>query len=255
MLIKITNRCSMGCSHCMEDSTPAGEHMDRDTFDRALDCADRLEALAIAAGYQLLLLGGGECTEHPAIVEYVNVALERGRKVILLSNGMWLSNNRLRNELLRDGVAVQVTNDPRFYPRVPPRITHARVAYVGSLSLLTPMGRHAGKGPVGPIPLRHGPTSFNLRSITRATNGDIRVGIAHLRLRAMQGSMASGHCTPSISADGAVRVGESNACYELGTVDSSPEEMSRALDDMRCNRCGLVDNLSPEQARAIGERR
>ena len=36
MLVKITNYCSMGCSHCLEDSTVAGKHMTRETFLAAL---------------------------------------------------------------------------------------------------------------------------------------------------------------------------------------------------------------------------
>lgn len=31
MLIKVTNFCSMGCTHCMEDSTVRGGHMTTET--------------------------------------------------------------------------------------------------------------------------------------------------------------------------------------------------------------------------------
>ena len=44
-----------------------------------------------------------------------------------------------------------------------------------------------------------------------------------------------------------------NEALRIGTVDSSNEELTRGLVEMRCNRCGLVDNLTPEQKRAIGE--
>ena len=36
MLVRITNRCQMGCSHCFTDSTPEGQHMTHHTFEQAL---------------------------------------------------------------------------------------------------------------------------------------------------------------------------------------------------------------------------
>lgn len=41
MLIRITNRCMMGCNHCMVDATPEGEHMAFDTYLGALTLAMR----------------------------------------------------------------------------------------------------------------------------------------------------------------------------------------------------------------------
>ena len=32
MVIKITEKCSMGCSHCMNNALPTGKHMSFDTF-------------------------------------------------------------------------------------------------------------------------------------------------------------------------------------------------------------------------------
>ena len=36
MLIQITNRCHMGCKHCMQDASPKGKHMTDETFDANL---------------------------------------------------------------------------------------------------------------------------------------------------------------------------------------------------------------------------
>ena len=39
----------------------------------------------------------------------------------------------------------------------------------------------------------------------------------------------------------------------LSTTPRSEPITTKALVEMQCNRCGLVDNLTPEQKRAIGE--
>ena len=36
MMIKITEKCSMGCIHCMNNATPNGKHMDFDIFQRVV---------------------------------------------------------------------------------------------------------------------------------------------------------------------------------------------------------------------------
>lgn len=40
MLIQITNRCRMGCPHCLEASTPDGGLMDEATIGNALKLAE-----------------------------------------------------------------------------------------------------------------------------------------------------------------------------------------------------------------------
>lgn len=257
MLIKVTNQCDAGCSHCMEHSTPkSGQHMTMATFDKALDMTARVERLAWAMGANpMILLSGGECTEHPEIVAMVDKVEQRGWIPVLISNGNWLSNRALVGALLRPGRAifVQVTHDPRFYPKAPPpRVSDSRVGYVPSLTALIPLGRAQRKEGIADrgVPLKKAPGSFNLRSMTRATKS-IEQAVAMLRLRAAVGS--SGNCIPSVSHEGDVMAGETRSCFKIGTVDSSNAELTEALVAMRCNECGLVDNLTHEQKVAIGE--
>lgn len=253
MLIKVTNKCSMGCSHCMEDSTVQGEHMQETTFRKALDFARQAEAKAWQMGIPpMILLSGGECTEHPQIVEFVKIVFEQKMIPLLLTNGMWL-NTDLREALLRpewSQMQVQITNDPEFYPQKPPVIDHAQLHYVGKLTHLLPLGRITRKKNQASIPSRKAPTSFNLRSITRSTRS-FQDALAIIRARAAVGY--SGHCSPSISENGDVMAGESRNCYKVGTVDSSMSDITNALIGMQCNKCGLVKNLTMEQKRAIGE--
>ena len=260
MLIKITNYCSMGCSHCMEDSTVAGEHMTRETFLAALALTERLEGDAWRAGIpRRLLISGGEATEHPDVEWFLETVLA-AHDVILITNGMWLDDPALRAKILRPEwrrLMVQVTNDPRFYPRQPTVVPtdDPRVVFVPTLTVLVPLGRmkpsRAASGKDG-VPVRKGPTSFNLRSITRTT-GDVRAALTLLRARAALGM--AGNCSPSISSDGTLVAGETSNCFPIGDVHSTADQVTRALVAMQCNKCGLVDNLTQEQKLAIGEAR
>ncbi len=258
MLVKITNYCSMHCRHCMEDSTITGQHMTREIFLAALALTERLEGLAWSRGVpKLLLLSGGEATEHPDVEWFLETALAAGYRRLLITNGMWLDDPELRAKILRPDwtdLMVQVTNDPRFYPKAPKAVPtdDPRVLFVPSLTVLVTLGRlKRSRLPASP-PVRKGPTSFNLRSLTRSLR-DIREALFTLRARAAMGM--SGHCSPSISSDGTIVAGETSNCFPIGDVYSSAEDVTRALIEMTCNKCGLVDNLSQEEKLAIGEAR
>ncbi len=256
MLIHITNFCSLGCSHCMEDSTIKGSHMPFETYLRALDFTRRIERLAHVVAPPMLLLSGGECTEHPEIVRFISEAVDQGFIPMLLSNGMWLADPEMRKAILRPEwpfLRIQVTNDPRFYPKPVPKehLDDERITFVPSLTLLITLGRAGRKKHLDTKGLqpRKGPTSFNFRSLTRSL-GSAEKAVAVLRARAFQGM--SGHCSPSITDDGSVVAGETRNCFKVGTVDSSLDEITKATCEMRCNGCGLEDNLTQEQKRAIG---
>lgn len=241
----------------MENSTVAGLHMTRDIFTKALELTARLEGLAWSQGIPpLILLSGGECTEHPDIVTYIEEVIRRKFFPVLITNGMWLDNPELRAAILRPEwkhLFIQVTNDSRFYPSKPKEIPiDPRIVFVPSLTKLLPLGRFKPKQATADLPIKDAPSSFNIRSLTRHF-GDIRKALVVLRSRAVAGQ--SGHCTPSISSDGTIVAGESNACFAIGTVDSSAEDITKAITSMVCNRCGLVGNLTQEQRVAIGESR
>lgn len=259
MLVKITSVCARGCSHCMESATRAGQHMADDTFEAALTFTARAEQGAIRAGVvPNVLLSGGECTDHPRLEAYVERVLRQGWRPFLLTHGAWLADPERRRSLLRPSwsrLLVQVTHDPRFYPgEAPARVDDQRVIYVDRLTRLLPIGRArrtSVSAPWAEQPYR-APSSFNLRSITRAT-GSFFGAVSMLRLRSAAGAM-NGQCTPSINFRGEVGVGESLECFVVGTVTSTDAELTRETLAMQCNHCGLEDNLSPAHRAAIGLR-
>lgn len=259
MLVKITNFCSMGCSHCMENSTVQGAHMSREVFLQTLAFVTAVEQEAYQVGVPpFLLLSGGECTEHPDFLWFLQTAEEHKFRIILITNGMWLGQEELRKEVLHPSrdIQVQVTNDKRFYPSAPPVVQDRRVHYVDRLTNLLPLGRAMDKNGVrksiadSGLPLKQAPSSFNLRSMTRSF-GSFFKAVSYMRMRAATGM--SGNCSPSISQDGSVVAGETNLCYVIGDVHSSDEQITENVLNMgSCNRCGLEKNLSPPYRVAIG---
>ena len=250
MLIKITNKCSMGCGHCMEDSTVAGAHMDAVTFAAALDFTERVERAAYQAGCpRLVLLSGGECTEHPDFSAMLDETLARDFQVLLITNGMWLADEALRGDILRPerkGLLVQVVNDPRFYPKAPPRWEDPRITYADHVPMLISLGRAARRRPKSnDPPARKYPASYNLRALVREGRSFV-AAIQFLRALGKE-------CAPAVNDDGSVVAGETRSCWKIGSVRSADEELTEGVLRMgSCDRCGLERNLSQAQRRAAG---
>jgi hypothetical protein len=60
-------------------------------------------------------------------------------------------------------------------------------------------------------------------------------------------------CTPSVVEDGSVVAGESCFCHRVGTVESSNDELTNNIIRMKCDVCGLTENLDLKFKQAIGE--
>lgn len=112
MLIQITNRCRMGCPHCMDASTPDGGLMDEATFGNALklahDCCPSV------------LLSGGEPTEHPLFVDFCKRLSRANTPFAIASNGMWLGDEagEYRFEKiakLKGFLGAQIYSNPKWY--------------------------------------------------------------------------------------------------------------------------------------------
>jgi len=235
MLIRVTEKCRMGCSHCMINAGPNGRHMARDIYKQTLEFIRE-------TGFPLMMISGGEPMEHPDILILLQMAVDAGLKTTLLSNGMFLTDQELTKKVLDLDVLVQITNDSRFYPEKVPHIKHEKVIYEDSIRLVSPFGRALeNKIPV----TRQSPLCFNFRSIVRHFH-DFLQGLYQLRLRMKM-------CTPSINIDGSISAGESNSCHCIGTVYDSNLELTNKVCNMRCDKCGLVNNLDELHKGAIGE--
>ena len=228
MLLKITTKCHMGCSHCMEDALPDGEDMSIQTFLKAKDFIEK-----VYLSLKVVMISGGEPTEHPMLMDFIQ--LLNGYYIIVMSNGLVFSENpELARRLLDSDITLQIYNDSRYYPKKVTPFDHPKIVFGGKINLMSPFGRAVKNGLQS---TRQSPLCFNLRSSARTLKN---FSEAVLSLR-MSGKM----CSPSIDIHGNVLAGESRFCHKIGTVESSEEELLENLLSMECNKCGLEDNLQP----------
>jgi hypothetical protein len=113
MLFQITNKCLMGCPHCMDNSTPDGGMMTRETFSKAL-------AFAKDNGEVHILISGGEPTEHPDLVDFCKEINNTHIRFSIASNGMWLGNFRIEWAMekiskMKNFVGGQIYTNPKWY--------------------------------------------------------------------------------------------------------------------------------------------
>lgn len=229
MLIRITNKCNMHCSHCLSDSNPNGPEMTKDVFFRAYSLSLVLDTAPI------FFISGGEPTQHTNLVHLLKriTILNHPEFIVLLSNGSFLEDEKYSKEILDLGICVQVTNDRRFYPKDISHIEHKRIFYSDRIALISPFGR-AKNNPKIAID-KKAPGCFNLRSALYTT-GNIRSAIATIR---QKGYM----CTPSINVDGSIVAGEAPECGKIGTVNSSIMDIDENLKNLKCDKCNQHKNL------------
>jgi hypothetical protein len=200
--------------------------MTHHTFEQALRFCRRYEPRP-----SLVLLSGGEPTEHPRFYDMVRQAGRELKRcvIIVASNGRWLDDDRVRDRYLDLGVMFQVTNDPRFYPRPIRIVYHPNLKYEHRIGSVAPQGRAARNNIEG---TRQSPGCFNLRS----ANLKLRFGKAIQLLRTQRK-----FCTPAIEPDGSVTAGESTDCQRIGNVWDDEQTLTRGL--YRHCWCRLVDQL------------
>jgi organic radical activating enzyme len=210
----------------MEDALPEGDRMSIETFLKARDFIERTYR-----SLKIVMISGGEPTEHPMLLDFIE--LLKGWHVIVMSNGLFLSGDKDYVErLLATNITLQVYNDSRYYPiRVEPK-KHPKIVFGDKINLMSPFGRAVKNGFKSQ---RQSPLCFNLRSSAR-TLKDFSEAVLALR---MSGKM----CSPSIDVFGNVLAGESRFCHKIGTVESSEEELLENLLAMKCNNCGLENQL------------
>lgn len=237
MILKITNYCTMGCSHCIVNSTTEGKHMTKETFNNAIDFIKRVEPLVV-------LVSGGEPTDHPLFFEYINEIkkIYAKEQISILSNGLFLKDKEKAKRVLSLGCMIQITNDDRYYPIKIPKVNHPLIVYENNIRTLFPLGRAKNKNPIGV----KAPGCFNIRSLVRYSNMNLHVAINKLE------SMMK-FCCPMIGEDGNLYLGESTECKPVGSITSSIEELTNNIKTFRCNDCSMCNNLDFVQKMVIGE--
>ena len=89
MLLKITEKCSLGCKHCLNNSNNNGKHVDFNTLKLVMNFLEDNDLM------NYIIITGGEPTEHPDFYKFVEYIVNRVEK--------YAKNNYKRNKLLSDG--------------------------------------------------------------------------------------------------------------------------------------------------------
>jgi len=239
MILRITNKCHMGCSHCFDNASPEGKHMDFDTFRNSLKFISRSTA-------KMILLTGGEPSEHPQFIEIAELLkrkMARPELMIIASNGMFLHNKKYTEEILSLNIKIQITNDQRFYPQSIPIIEHENLCYINEIQHLFPLGRAVTNNlSIDDMEIKLVyPKCFNARSIVRSryiSNFQDLIKFYELKIQKF--------CIPSIDINGGIHMGETDECFKIGTVTDDLKTIFDKIRSMElgdCNKCGLENNL------------
>lgn len=282
MLLKITEKCSMGCTHCMNDSKPTGKHMDEKTFH------DAVEFLIKHKVFNGILISGGEPTEHPQFVEFIEYlvnqlqndprcsnavhrrkndfrCLDVVKSIVITTNGVWMLTHRDEVERIINlnsptlYISFQVSTDPRYYPEridvddeffTNPRYKPYIVLCDNCVEALYPQGRAADmKDPNGY--LFKGPKCFNVIAILK----QLQFRNRHTDFSDVINSLAQlgKFCTPAIRYDGSIGLGESDLCPRATSIYATDSELLDSIVSFHCNGCSDIIARLPEPYRQLLE--
>lgn len=244
MLIQITNRCHMGCTHCMQNSNPRGKHMTEETFEQVIDFCKQARPLVVS-------VTGGEPTENPLWRAFVRelLALPTKPVVAILTNGAWIDDDKTRinmARLIREAkgrVKVQVYSNPKYYPNHNWTVEReARFRSIGCLPDFTDpifmqdLGRARKNCKEEVSESDHVPSCINSHLIARQARD-----LPHFLSMAAQ---AAKFCRPLIDPDGNVHMSESWLCQTVAHVSDGVDEVFRKMRLSRpCKGCQLYKNF------------
>lgn len=251
MMIKITEKCSMGCTHCMNDSKPVDRHMDMDTFKKSIDFFNKYGGITV-------IISGGEPTEHPDFLEFVKIFMASTPPHVLVciaTNGIWMQNHTYETmELLNrysERLLIQVTSVDGYYPTKIdtslPIFKHKLVKVCTEIESMYPQGKALTNNIPHPAP--KGPKCANVRLIMH------QIQLKSLRnMMAMMLARKGLVCTPHIGIDGSIKLGESDLCPACSSIYKSEKEIIQDILAFRCKGCKeALDNLIPQARAIIGE--
>lgn len=256
MMIKITERCTMGCPHCMNDSKPDGKDMEIEVLKDTLNFLKKNEL-----GKQHLVITGGEPTEHEKFDEVMKEIFKFNKEfkcfnlITITTNGEAIQYDPERfkgyvKQAKESGIVLnfQVSADVRYYPR---RIqTHKRIFREEGFVLVDdciqqiyPQGRALDNNMKWQSKCSK---CFNVRSISHqlpesATLKDIESVLTE-KLK---------FCTPHIKINGAIGLGESDLCPTCAFIYDDMDTIMEKIRKFKCNKCDHINKNLPEFLKSL----
>lgn len=263
MLFDLTEHCSLGCPHCMIDSTPNNKHCNIDTVEEFIKFALRMETKIIG-------IGGGEPTEHPSFFDYMYLILKSLSNNVfminLLSNGRFLKDDSFTQELSHlqkvYPFPIQISVLKGIYPHREETVElykekghlFKNIGLAEDITVIeTDLGRAKGKdwSYLNAPHKRQAPSCFNIWSICHPlsgfTMGKSKVGYIQYKMETLKEVISylewntKNFCKPLVAWDGSVYAGETPSCVKLGNIKEDSDEVifNNLKSGRPCEKCGV----------------
>jgi hypothetical protein len=206
-------------------------------------------------GGPFCMITGGEPSEHPMFKQYLSYAKQilPGVFITVATNGLWMENDyQYVLDLYykyKETLLFQVCNDPRYYPKSidfsNPVFSLPNVIVIDSVPKIYPQGRAVDNNLEWNA---IGSKCYNVRAVAHQVEyKSLEFIIAMLTLKERI-------CTPHISIDGSIRLGESDLCPVCSHIDKNADEIVKDILAFKCQKCNHVNkNLSEDLRKLIGE--
>ena len=258
MLISLTYRCSMNCTHCMSSCTPDGQDMSISTLIDVLKFSEKHNV-------QIWNFSGGEIFDHKQ-VDDVLMCIESETKcganapkvVVFGTNGRILARDREKYNTFKKfikkssvPVVIQVTDDSRYYPEPLTDKDKYWLKRLGAMIDTVPGNEHDARSCLYPqgralenFPDHNwytvGPKCSNCRLLAKQ-------GLTFTQLLDSQFKRAN-LCTPAISPEGYIKLGESQLCPRCASIYDSDKDIVQAIKEFKCNKCKIAWDVLKERS-------
>lgn len=254
MMIKITERCTMGCIHCLNSASPDGKDMSVETL------TDVLNFLFTNDLGKMIIITGGEPLEHENFAKMMKCIYHWNiyhdnyiRLITITTNGEKILEDQDQYKSIVDlfkqkdvKLIYQISADTRYYPRRIP--IHKRIFREPSFVLVDncidqiyPQGRAVDNH----LPwFAKAMKCFNVRSITKSSDCTLS-NIEYILAEHAK------FCTPHIKIDGSIGLGESDLCPPCGTIYDSQDEIIDKIRNFKCDGCSHIYKMIPNEYKEI----
>ena len=253
MLIKLTDKCTMNCPHCMEDAKGQGDIMTLDTFKQAIK-------FGLHIGSIVFCLSGGEPTENEHIVEmceWFDLTFRGSlQKFSIVSNGMWLKDAQKRQRVewicrLPTFIGMQVYTNKMWYKEYDYVMQH-QDEYRQYPNVIVDSESHIFMQDLGRA-------KTNIEAQREVDNNPHFMSCLNAALTAIQSPTPAGFgvmltlhrqfCKPQVDCKGFVHMSESRMCPNVGNVctDDFDDIWNRMRAFRPCGGCKLYHNFMQSQ--------
>lgn len=240
MLLKITTKCNMNCSHCFNSCTADGVNMSWPDIVASVDFINKVKCKS-------LILTGGEPTEHPDFVnmtKYICKNTENIIQIIIASNGIYFEKNPfVVKELLAydPRLGIQITNVPKYYPININENNEIykldRVLLCREIESMYPQGNALKNNYKWSAKCSK---CFNFISIMN----QLKKKSIEETIYTLESNFK--FCTPQIDADGTLKPGESSLCKGFGTIYDDEVILVHNVLNFRCKQCDFINKNLPK---------